>query len=93
MFTTREDAKMSCLVEAQAVRRFSKATQKAMAEGRVGGAYHAFDTVKMARACAQKAHEALWELSQGELTEEEFEAFNLVEEVEQDYKQARACLV
>ncbi|MFH6608807.1 hypothetical protein [Streptococcus suis] len=46
MFTTREEAKQSCIVEAQAVERFSKATEKAIANGNLSWAYDMADIAK-----------------------------------------------
>ncbi|HEK9107210.1 TPA: hypothetical protein SUB18_000901 [Streptococcus equi subsp. zooepidemicus] len=92
MFTTREEAKQSCIVEAQAVERFSKATEKAMANGNQSWAYDMADIAKTALDCARLAHEALWSLTKGNLTEEEFEAFAKAEEVELTFKKAMASL-
>ncbi|HEM3855906.1 TPA: hypothetical protein U1U77_001764 [Streptococcus suis] len=50
------------------------------------------DIAKTALDCARLAHEALWSLTKGNLTEEEFEAFTKAEEVELTFKKAMASL-
>ena len=79
LYETRTDAMNACRMEAGHAKNFTeKAIQNANA-GRCSAAWSMADNARMAARCAMGAHDLLWELTGGELTEEEFEAFEAAE--------------
>ena len=79
MTTTRKNAAARCAAESAAAERFAQAAQKFAAEGRTRAAWRAADTAHIAATCAIQAHEELWEAACGELTDDEFAAFEAAE--------------
>ena len=85
---TREDYVRMMQYEADAVKRYAAAAERYAAEGHTAAAWEMADIAKTAATCAMQAHERLWEISGGNLTEEEFEVFCLAEEVQYTAKKA-----
>ena len=79
LYTTRQEAAAGCKAEAAAATRYGNAAIEKAAEGKCNAAWRMADIARTAATCAMQAHEALWDLSGGQLTEEEFEAFEAAE--------------
>lgn len=79
LYETREQAMQGCIRESdQAIKSAEQAIKRAENdECRL--AWSNADTAMMAAKCAMQAHDELWELSKGDLTDEEFEAFEKAE--------------
>ena len=79
LYGTKKQAKEACKREGEfAITCAEKAVAYAE-QGFVTKAWNCADTAKMAADCAMKAHDELWELSKGKLTDAEFEAFEKAE--------------
>jgi hypothetical protein len=79
LYETREEAAQGCRVSAKTAERYAKAAERFAKEGRKTSAWNMADTAKTAADCAMQAHEVLWNLTGGRLTDEEFEAFEQAE--------------
>ena len=79
MYETRREAAAACTYEAKAAEHYSKVAIEYARRGECRRAWSAADTARIAAKCAMQAHEALWSLSGGELTEAEFTAFEAAE--------------
>jgi hypothetical protein len=79
LYETREEAAQGCRASAKTAEHYMKAAERFAREGRKTSAWNMADTAKMAADCAMQAHEALWDLTNGKLTDEEFEAFEQAE--------------
>lgn len=88
MYETRKEAAEGCRYEASVAARFSNAAIEKAANGETSIAWKLADTARMAAKCAIQAHEALWELSGGELSDEEFDAFEAAEIAQINAKKA-----
>lgn len=88
MFRTRREAKEACKREAAFAKRYSEAAIKKAENGECTKAWGLADTARMAAKCALQAHEALWSLSKGNLTESEMKAFELAEIAQTDAAKA-----
>ena len=79
LYGTKKQAKEACKREGEfAITCAEKAVAYAE-QGFVTKAWNCADTAKMAADSAMKAHDELWELSKGKLTDAEFEAFEKAE--------------
>ena len=88
LYDTRKEAMEGCIREGeQAFTSAAKAVSYAE-QGLTRLAWNCADTAKMAADCAMNAHDELWELSKGNLTDEEFEAFEKAEIVQAKARQA-----
>ena len=88
MNTTRKEATDGCRYEASAAKRFSAAAIKKAEAGECKAAWELADTARTAARCAAQAHEALWAITNGELTDEEFAAFEAAEIAQADATKA-----
>ena len=88
MYGTRKEAADGCRYEASAAKRFSEAALKKAAAGECKAAWELADTARTAARCAAQAHEALWALTNDELTDEEFAAFEAAEIAQADATKA-----
>ena len=79
LYETRTEAMQGCRFNAKTAERYMKAAERFAKEGRKTSAWNMADTAKMAADCAMQAHEALWDLTDGKLSDEEFEAFEQAE--------------
>jgi len=79
MYESRKEAAAGCRMEAAAAKRFSAAAIKFAQRCECRKAWNMADTARIAATCAMQAHEALWELSGGKLTEKEWQAFEAAE--------------
>ena len=71
MYTSRKEAADGCRYEASAAKRFSAAAIKKAEAGECKAAWELADTARTAARCAAQAHEALWAITNGELTDED----------------------
>ena len=79
LYDTRKEAMEGCIREGeQAFTSAAKAVSYAE-QGLTRLAWNCADTAKMAADCAMNAHDELWELSKGNLTDAEFDAFEKAE--------------
>lgn len=88
MYETRKEAADGCKYEASMAKRFSEAAIKKAEAGECKAAWNLADTARMAARCAAQAHEALWAITNGKLTDEEFEAFEAAEIAQADATKA-----
>lgn len=88
MYETRKAAAAACDYESTAASHFSKVAMEYARRGECRRAWSAADNARIAAKCAMQAHEALWELSGGELTEKEFAAFEKAEIAQTDAAKA-----
>lgn len=88
MYETRKAAAAACDYESTAASHFSKVAMEYARRGECRRAWSAADNARIAAKCAMQAHEALWELSGGELTEKEFAAFEKAEIAQMDATKA-----
>ena len=79
LYETRKDAMDACLMEAEHAKAFMEKAIKNADAGRCNAAWNMADTARMAAKCAMGAHDVLWELTGGEMTDEEFAAFEAAE--------------
>ena len=81
-YTSREDALIGCQNETANARQFLRSAEAVMDTNHIGKAIRMVESAHTFAVCAMQAHEALWELSGGELSEEEFIAFEQAEIVQ-----------
>jgi len=79
LYRTREEAKNGCLREAEACIKYSTKATEYFRKGDFYNGFRMFDVAETASKCTMQAHEALWKLTKGELTEDEFNAFEQAE--------------
>ncbi len=79
LYNTRKQAKEACIREGKFATMYAEKAISYAEQGFVTKAWNCADTAKMAAESAMKAHDELWELSKGKLTDEEFEAFEKAE--------------
>ena len=77
-------------LEAQvsACKRYAESSIKKSRQGNIGTAIDLLDIAQSAKICADQAHEKLWEESQGNLTNYEFELFAESETLDRNLKKA-----
>ena len=75
----RERAATMCAYHAAAAERFAARANDYAAAGRLTKAWTAADFADDAATCAMQEHEELWDAAGGELTDDEFEAFEAAE--------------
>ena len=88
MYQTRKEATEACKLESAAAKHYSKLANTNTAKGDYGKAWKMADIATVAAKCAMQAHEALWNLSGGKLTNEEFEAFEAAEIAQVEVRKA-----
>ena len=88
-YETRKEAAAACEYEAAAASRYSKAAIRFAQKGECRNAWDLADIACVAAQCALQAHEALWSLSGGKLTEKEQAAFDKAEIAQQDAVRAK----
>ena len=88
LYDTRKEAAAACTYEAAAAKHYSKLALEFARNRKCRKAWDMADTATTAAKCAMQAHEALWELSGGELTEKEWAAFEAAEVAQVDARQA-----
>ena len=79
LYTNRDEAKQGCEYEATTAIRYAEAAISYAREGKTGAAWRMAEIAHAAAKCAAQAHDELWELTDGELTDAEFEAFEKAE--------------
>ena len=84
----RKEAADACECEASQARYFSEAAIKAANRGDCGLAWAMADNARIAARCAMQAHEDLWELANGRLSEAEYEVFIQAEIAQRDATKA-----
>lgn len=79
MYETRREAAAACNYEGTAASHYSKVAIEYARQGECRKAWSLADTARTAAKCAMQAHDALWELTGEDMTEEEFNAFEKAE--------------
>ena len=79
VYETRREAAAACDYEGTAASHFSKVAILYAKDGKCRKAWDMADTARTAAKCAMEAHETLWALAGGDLTEAEFKAFEKAE--------------
>ena len=79
LFETREQAMQGCLAESDVCARFSEKAIELFRQGKITEGFEWYELAKTASVCAMQAHEALWKMAKGELTEDEQRAFETAE--------------
>ena len=79
LYRNRKEAKQGCIMESNTALRYAEKAVEHAANGKTSLAWSCADNAVLFAKCAMQAHEALWELSKGQLTEDEFEAFEKAE--------------
>lgn len=79
LYRTRKEAMNGCIAEAKAAEKYTNSAIRFAEAGKSSTAWDMADVAKSAAVCAMQAHDALWTLSGGNLTAEEFEAFEQAE--------------
>ena len=74
--------------EVKACKRYAENSIKKSKEGKVGAAINLLDIAGTAKKCADQVHEELWEISKGNLTDEEFQLFAESETLDRELKKA-----
>lgn len=62
-------------IEVKACKKYTESSIKKSKEGRIESAINFLEIAITAKKCASQAHEDLWNVSRGLLTDEEFELF------------------
>ena len=75
----RKEATANCTYQAAAAEHYAAAAERFAAEGNFHAAWGAIDTVRCASTLAERAHEELWAAAGGNLTDEEWTAFEAAE--------------
>ena len=75
MQNTKQDLLDRLLAESKVGINYSKKAIEFAKEGRIKTAWNMIDVAQCALTCTKRAHEELWNLTNGDLTEEEFEIF------------------
>ncbi len=74
--------------EVKACKRYAESSIKKSKEGKTGAAINLLDIAGTAKKCADQVHEELWEVSKGNLTDEEFQLFAESETLDRELKKA-----
>lgn len=61
--------------EIKTCKKYAENGVKKAKEGKIGSAISLLDIAETAKKCADQVHEELWEVSKGNLTDEEFQLF------------------
>ena len=75
IYNSKKEALKGLEIETRAAKKYARLAFEKASEGKRGVAINFLDIATTAKACADKAHEALWNLSKGNLNEKEFELF------------------
>lgn len=74
--------------EVEACKRYAENAIIKAKERKIGSAINLLDMAQTAKTCADQVHEELWEESQGNLTDEEFELFSEAETLGRELQKA-----
>lgn len=74
--------------EVKVCKKYAENGVKKAKEGKIGAAINLLDIAGTAKKCADQAHEDLWEVSQGKLTDEEFQLFAETETLDRELQRA-----
>lgn len=74
--------------EIKACKRYAENSIKKSREGNIGSAINLLNIAGTAKKCADQVHEELWEVSKGNLTDEEFQLFADSETLDREIKKA-----
>lgn len=74
--------------EVKACKRYAENSIKKAKEKNIGSAINFLDIANTAKQCADQVHEELWEISKGNLTDEEFELFSESETLGRELQKA-----
>ena len=88
LYRNRKEAADACEYEASHAKHFSEVAIEAAANGDCGKAWAMADNSRIAARCAMQAHEDLWEMAHGRLTEAEYEVFIQAEIAQSDATKA-----
>lgn len=88
IYRNKQEALQGLEIEMKACIKYAKASEEKAKEGKIGVAINLLDIAQTAKTCAEQAYDSLWELSKGNLTEEEFEIFCDSETLRQDINKA-----
>ena len=88
LYETRKEAMDACKYEANTAKRYSENAIRLAANGECSKAWDMADISRMAAKCAMQAHEELWALTEGKLTDDEFEEFEMAEIAQSDASRA-----
>lgn len=77
-------------IEIKACKRYVERAKEKAKEGKIGTAINNLEIANTAKNCALQVHEELWEVSEGNLTDEEFELFTKAETLEREVQKAYA---
>lgn len=85
---TKQDLLERLEIETRACINFSNRAKAFAKEKNIRKAWDMLDTAKCALTCTNQVHEQLWELTKGDLTDEEFDIFCQSETVSTVFNQA-----
>ena len=74
--------------EVKACKRYAESSIKKSKEGKTGAAINLLAIAGTAKKCTDQVHEELWEVSKGNLTDEEFQLFAESETLDRKIKKA-----
>lgn len=74
--------------EVKACKHYTANAIRKAEEGKIGAAINMLDIAQMAKACAMQAHEELWKVNKGKLSDKEFELFSAAETLSQKIRKA-----
>lgn len=75
IYKNKKQALKGLEIETRAAKKYARLASEKAQEGKRRLAINFLDIATTAKACADKAHDALWILSNGKLNEQEFELF------------------
>ena len=75
-------------IEVKACKRYTERAVENAREGKIGTAINNLEIANTAKTCALQVHEELWEVSEGKLTDEEFELFAQAETLGRELQKA-----
>lgn len=75
-------------IEVKACKRYAESSIKKAKEGKIGSAINLLDIAQTAKTCADQAHEELWKVTEGKLTNKEFKLFAEAESLDKDIQKA-----
>ena len=85
---TKQDLVKRLEIETRACINFSNKAKAFAKEGNISKAWDILNVAKCALTCTNQVHEQLWELTKGNLTDEEFDIFCQSESVSTLFNQA-----
>ena len=75
-------------IEVKACKRYAENSIKKSKKDKIGLAINFLEIAGIAKKCADQVHEELWEVSKGNLTNEEFQLFAESETLDRELKKA-----